>query len=186
MGLDMYLEAEFYVKNWDHAHYKWKVTVEGGPQDGFWKAQVNGDKVSRVIEEIGYWRKANAVHKWIVDHCANGVDQCQAIYMDSHDVTRLKRICKLILGKSVMEKSKVSRGDRFTASGWEPILEDGKVIANPERYAARYLPTGSGFFFGSTDYDDWYMSNVEKTLAILNDAEDAIARGGSIHYRASW
>ena len=26
--------------------------------------------------QIGYWRKANHIHKWFVDTCANGVDDC--------------------------------------------------------------------------------------------------------------
>jgi len=27
-------------------------------------------------EEVGYWRKANHIHKWFVDNVQNGVDEC--------------------------------------------------------------------------------------------------------------
>lgn len=46
MGLDMYLE---------------KVTREDN---------------KKISEEIGYWRKANQIHKWFVDNVQDGVDNC--------------------------------------------------------------------------------------------------------------
>ena len=27
-------------------------------------------------EEVGYWRKANQIHKWFVDNVQDGVDDC--------------------------------------------------------------------------------------------------------------
>ena len=36
------------------------------------------------------------------------------------------------------------------------------VIAARKR-ASKLLPTQSGFFFGSTDYDDWYFADLEYT-----------------------
>lgn len=33
---------------------------------------VNPEKVEYIEEEFGYWRKANAVHKWFVDNVQNG------------------------------------------------------------------------------------------------------------------
>ena len=30
-------------------------------------------------EELMYWRKANAIHKFFVDNAANGVDDCQPV-----------------------------------------------------------------------------------------------------------
>lgn len=30
------------------------------------------------------------------------------------------------------------------------------------------LPTKAGFFFGSTEYDEYYFENIEKTIAICN------------------
>ena len=42
-----------------------------------------------------------------------------------------------------------------------------------ERVANELLPTEGGFFFGSTDYDDWYFEVVQevtdKFTEILND-----------------
>lgn len=52
---------------------------------------------------------------------------------------------------------------------------------------ASLLPPKSGFFFGSTDVDDWYWSDVAKTakaLRVILDAPDL--KVCELAYRASW
>lgn len=50
----------------------------------------NGNTRS-VDEEItfGYWRKFNALHNFIVKEFANGVDECQQIYMGEREFSRI-------------------------------------------------------------------------------------------------
>ena len=43
-----------------------------------------------------------------------------------------------------------------------------KVLAN-HKLAKKLLPTQSGFFFGSTEYDDWYFRDVEDCLKQLTE-----------------
>jgi hypothetical protein len=39
--------------------------------------QIIEEKVLKVkTEEVGYWRKANQIHNWFVNHVQNGVDDC--------------------------------------------------------------------------------------------------------------
>ena len=61
-----------------------------------------------------------------------------------------------------------------------------KIIAKP-KVAQELLPTQGGFFFGSTNYDEWYMQDVKHTYdrlsKILND--DALA-GCQFYYQSSW
>ena len=51
--------------------------------------------------------------------------------------------------------------------------------------ASKLLPSTSGFFFGSTDYDEWYFGNVQYTITLIenllkvNDVMD-------VYYQASW
>lgn len=67
------------------------------------------------------------------------------------------------------------------------------VLANPE-LADVSLPTETGFFFGSTDYDDYYFAQLRRTAEELKpyiaEYEAAVARGkrgvGTFMYRASW
>ena len=67
----------------------------------------------------------------------------------------------------------------------EELLELCKyVIEHPEE-AEQKLPTKSGFFFGSTDYDDYYFHNLKKTVTDL----EKVLKLKDIHfftYRASW
>lgn len=73
-----------------------------------------------------------------------------------------------------------------------------KVLANPE-LAESLLPTASGFFFGGTDYDEWYVQDLENTvkqleplIAFEKELESKQEEGKSrqayvsYEYRSSW
>ena len=56
---------------------------------------------------------------------------------------------------------------------------------------ANTLPTQSGFFFGSTEYDEWYEQDMKNTVEqldrILSDIpEDANPWDYEFYYQASW
>ena len=59
-----------------------------------------------------------------------------------------------------------------------------QVLADKSK-AAELLPTTSGFFFGSTEYDDWYFEDIKATIQIINDALDLPA-SWEFEYRSSW
>lgn len=123
---------------------------------------------SSLQSEVGYWRKANAVHDFFVQTVQGGVDDC-----DYHDeVTRevleeLRDRCQRIIESTVMVNSKIRNGMHydFESNTWQEILEDGRVVINPEVCDAE-LPTQSGFFFGSTDYDEYYMEDITYTYEL--------------------
>jgi hypothetical protein len=49
------------------------------------------------------------------------------------------------------------------------------------------LPTQSGFFFGSTDYDEWYVKDLEDTVKMLTDLLNEDPDGSAEYeYRSSW
>ena len=49
------------------------------------------------------------------------------------------------------------------------------------------LPSQSGFFFGSTDYDEWYFSDLENTVTIINNLLDSDQfKNYDFYYQASW
>jgi len=58
-----------------------------------------------------------------------------------------------------------------------------EVIANPI-YAEELLPTGSGFFFGSTEYDEYYFGDLNDTLGIINRCLES--KFDYFEYQASW
>lgn len=64
-----------------------------------------------------------------------------------------------------------------------------RVIADPKT-GEELLPTSGGFFFGSTDYDEYYLSDVEETISILEEILSPENEEKYIfvdfYYRSSW
>ena len=60
-----------------------------------------------------------------------------------------------------------------------------QVIETP-LLAAKLLPTQSGFFFGSTDYDEWYIQDLKDTIDQLTHVFDTYPKPLVVRYRASW
>lgn len=51
--------------------------------------QLGGMATRETTDLVGYFRKSNAVHGWIVQHIAGGVDECQEIGLDREHVVML-------------------------------------------------------------------------------------------------
>jgi hypothetical protein len=64
-----------------------------------------------------------------------------------------------------------------------------KVVDKPE-LAEELLPSQSGFFFGGTEYDEWYFTDLKNTIDIIESLlSERNERGfidGSIYYSSSW
>lgn len=61
-----------------------------------------------------------------------------------------------------------------------------QIIDNPKK-AEELLPTQSGFFFGSTDYDDWYLQNIAYTVERLEKIlKDPAFEKADFYYQSSW
>ena len=103
MGLDQYLYANKYVSRKDFNRHT---------EDGYATNQTFNDIVSlldaesivdnewsgmQVMLPVGYWRKANAIHSWIVDNCADGIDECQRIFVSQDKAIELVSLCKRVL-----------------------------------------------------------------------------------------
>jgi hypothetical protein len=60
-----------------------------------------------------------------------------------------------------------------------------KVIADKE-LASTELPTESGFFFGATEYDDWYYQDLAETIEIIDKALTLDQHQWDFEYHSSW
>lgn len=101
--------------------------------DMFLKKCVDGER-----EEIFYWRKANQVRQWFVDHTDYPVDgNCIDHPLTKDDLTELMLDCLYVL----------------THRDEAPEL----------------MPTSSGFFFGSTEYDEYYFDDLKSTAEGLQE-----------------
>lgn len=68
------------------------------------------------------------------------------------------------------------------------LLTCRQVKENPS-LAPALLPTQSGFFFGGTEYDEWYMADIEYTILTLELAlklKEEHPNTWDFYYRSSW
>jgi len=142
MGLDMYLSKRTYVKNWDHMkpEERHEVSVT---RNGAAVATIKPERIKYIIEEVAYWRKANAIHDWFVKNCQDGVDECQETYVSREQLAELLDVITAIL--------------------------DAPEGEERNKLAGETLPPAAGFFFGSTEIDDWYYEDLEFTKKTLTE-----------------
>lgn len=148
MGLDMFLNAKRYVSEYSDKELSEKVNSLD-----FGQKQM---KINEVSAEAMYWRKANAIHKWFVNECQSGVDECQETHVSIKKLTELRDLCREVLR------------DKQSASKFLPTS------------------SGFFFGDISYDewYFD-YIERTEKELtAILEDEE--LTTNWSFFYQSSW
>lgn len=156
MGLDMYLSTN--SKKACRAAQKASGTEE-------WRFGY-GDAI--------YWRKANHIHKWFVDHVQGGNDDCGTYPVEVDQLIELRDACRKVLEASKLVDGEVCVGEKFEGGEWVKMTQPGKVIEDPS-VAEEILPTESGFFFGMTEYDEDYFEELVRTAegidAILENVE---------------
>lgn len=144
--------------------------------------EIKSERITEIVEDMGYWRKANAIHNWIIDNVADGVDDCKEVYFSEEDMKELLDICKKVLAKSKMKKGEIQVGTQYKDGKETPMMEDGEYVEDSS-VAEELLPTASGFFFGGTEYDQYYIEDVKHTVEVL---ETALKESGDYYYSASW
>lgn len=109
-----------------------------------------------------YWRKANAIHSWFVTNCQDGVDECQeSPPIPAEQLAHLAHTCQQAI-------------DAYDAGDKERA---GEILS----------PT-TGFFFGSSEVDEWWADDVRRTILEIEVlVRKAIAIGGvTFTYQSSW
>lgn len=151
MGLDMYLQAERFVSEYfDPADKERSAKV----QELFPELAVG--KITKIRAEVGYWRKANAIHNWFVKNIQDGVDDCGDYYVDKEKLEELLELVEKVLSSR-----------------------------NKKDVAESVLPPVAGFFFGSTDVDEYYYEDMEQTKEILIRAIN-LPPTLELYYHSSW
>jgi hypothetical protein len=138
---------------------------------------------------VGYWRKANQIHGWFVDHVQGGEDRCQSTPVTRAQLEELRNECQYVLGSTRLVPGQVVRGVALHMDGTygvreEPMLVDGQQLYDT-RIAMDRLPTREGFFFGGTAYDEGYWRDLEDTIVIITRALSA-PEDTTFSYHASW
>lgn len=138
------------------------------------------------VVEVAYWRKANQIHNYFVEKAQKGVDDCGYYKVSKKVAEKLLTICKELKEEIITTPGKMEAG--YTYKNGEKIIEyeNGLVIANPE-VCEKMLPTVSGFFFGSTDYNEYYIEDIDSTIEQMTEVlETTDFDKEELWYHSSW
>ena len=91
MGLDSYLYAKqtFASASWCKEDERKKVKSIARMIKATKFVDEEDLQFGEVKLQIGYWRKSNHIHKFFVDKCGRGKDECQEIYVEVDDIQKL-------------------------------------------------------------------------------------------------
>lgn len=165
MGLDMYLK---YRKSFSGYEFAGNDPTEYNEivRTLALQEMVTSDSPFAEVEVTAiYWRKANAIHGWFVNELADGVDECQPIRVPREKLVELRSLC--------FDALSIPAG------------------SNLQDHASSVLPPTGGFFFGSTEIDEWYVKDLEHTMSEIDRVLKVLPEEGegwdwSLTYQASW
>lgn len=155
MGLDMYLEAELYVGG----HYKHR-NVTGGVDITL---DAGNKKQHIKLEGKEVEKITTHVGYW-----------CKANAIHSWFVRSTQN------SMNNCERIYVSREQLMLLR----TLAERCITAPPDE-CKELFPPESGFFFESTDIDEWYREDMRHTVATIDEALK-MDEDWNIYYRASW
>ena len=181
MGLDMYLSKKTYVQNWSHMKPEelHEVTVKKG---GNLVGEIKPERISNIEESVAYWRKANHIHQWFVENCQDGEDNCRQYYVSREQLKELVETCKKV--KKSLKKS--PKGKKNVEVGWKggEKMYEQITVAIDTSVADELLPPQPGFFFGGTEYDDYYIQCLDDTIKQIEPLLKE--ENGEFYYQSSW
>lgn len=106
-------------------------------------------------KQVAYWRKANQIHSWFVEHVQGGEDECHEFEVSKEQVEQL-------------------------------LFMTNSALNLPE-LAGNFLPTKDGFFFGSTNYDEYYFDDLKETKEMMEKVlQETNFDTHFLTYRSSW
>jgi hypothetical protein len=88
-------------------------------------------------EKLGTLRKANAIHAFVEDNCYTGDGDMNCEYIP------------------------------MKVEDLENLLDRCIEVINNPSEGPNLLPTRGGFFFGSTEYDEYYLEDIQSTADIV-------------------
>ena len=183
MGLDMYLSKKTNVRSYsDTKKYEVTVTLNGEPL-----THVKQDRIEEIVERVGYWRKANHIHNWFVNTVQRGEDNCEEYCVDIDQLKELRELCikanELVTNSPI--KSKETLNYFLSTETFDHIIYDVD-----DEMIEKLLPTSAGFFFGSYEYDNFYVDSNKYTIELIDsiilESEENTGNWIEYYYRSSW
>ena len=126
MGLDMYLTGKSYLSSYRDSSRELSENIAAIVNSPF--------PVEGVIIKLGYWRKANAIHRWFVTNVQSGEDDCRHYYVSKEKLETLLETVNAVLKdhSKAAELLPTQGGFFFVGTAYDDfyfqVLEDTKQI----------------------------------------------------------
>jgi hypothetical protein len=88
----MYLKGKRYISDYDDQD---KVLINKLTQH--FPELSETQTLQEVTVRVGYWRKANQIHKWFVDNVQEGNDNCGDYYVSRESLQALRTLCQQVI-----------------------------------------------------------------------------------------
>lgn len=140
MGLDMFLTKSIYVgAKFEHRQVQGTVNLTANGKT----LNVNVNRISEIIEEVGYWRKANSIHHWFVQNVQDGRDECQRSYVSIEQLKELRELCKHVLKTKDSSLLPTCSGFFFGSTEidvdyWDDLHNTVEILSNIDESADYY------------------------------------------------
>lgn len=159
----MYLNRKHYVENWSHQTDDNQVHINIKTKTGLPLPAIINKNITYIIEEAMYWRKANAIHNWFVNNVQAGIDDCGTYTVTEEQIQELIDVCDYEL------KHQNNSGGSNKGLGLTPTI---------------------GFFFGSTEKDEYFYDEIKETKDTLTKLLEldklSLKYTPDYTYRSSW
>lgn len=198
MGLDMYLETLPVIKG---KTIKQLIAISNGlteekqsiikKYEQYIVHQGDTCKWKSLLDRVGYWRKANAIHNWFVNNVQNGKDDCGTYPVHRNRLEELLQLCTKVLkllDNAQKETIDVSVGIKYVDGKPEPVFEKHEIYTKDViNKVYKLLPPVTGFFFGSQLIDSYYYDDIYNTIKIINHVLTTVDfQTHYIVYSSSW
>ena len=172
MGLDMYLYARKFNSSFRKGSLEIKYPCE---LQGFENLMKDSEEslVIKTDYKIGYWRKFNALHHFIVKHFNEGKDDCKPIWLNDNAINYILNTLKTV--KKSFENANI-------------IVQTENYIIYDNPIAQQLLPTKDGCLFGNLDYDSEYLDNLNNAIYTFEMVSKLSIKEPyyDFYYQASW
>jgi hypothetical protein len=117
MGLDMYLSKRTYLD----AERREAMGLD--------------ERMSYLVQVIGYWRKANAIHRWFVEQVQGGTDDCRAYQVTREQLHELLDRVEQVLVRPELAPTLLPTEEgfffgttRYDESYWADMEETQRIV----------------------------------------------------------
>jgi hypothetical protein len=159
MGLDMYLSARRYLRAW------------GNDNDIELMNELNAKFGLDLIYKENPYKNDISIKELVFD----------AAYWRKANQIHAWFVKNVQDGKDECQETYVDR------EKLQELIDTCKTVLNDRSRAEELLPSQSGFFFGNTEYNEWYFQDLNYTV---NQLEKVLANTAfekcDFYYQSSW